>query len=337
VKIIPFLLLIFGVLPSTCGADDGYFGGRGSIVFPSTDTDIRMVSETVNLKLKREYFDKTTYRYDVSSDCQFTFVNPGKDAVITMGFPAEIDEQEAGRDLANQEPTPEAKVDTVLAQNFKTYVDGASVENQIQDVENLENIEGLNFHHAFLWPVKLPHNQPIHLHNTYNFGTGGQFDSNSVSYILKTGALWAGKMDKAEITIDLGENVPGYLLDVKPAGYTYQKGVIHWLFTDFKPAEDISVVIRNKTYIDNILTGYGNNAWNWRQYAEQKQELRLFINEIYASHGKIFMSKDLKDYFSKQWWYHPDPNFSPKMLTPEENEYIEKILKIEKGTKVSNL
>lgn len=322
-KTITLPLLIYGMCLSTCGADDGYFGGNGSIVFPSTDTDVRMVSETVNLKLVREYFDKTHYRYQVSADCQFTFVNPGKDAVITMGFPAEIDEQEAGRDEANEEPTPEANVDTVLVQNFKTYVDGAAVENQIKDVENVENIKGLNFHHAFLWPVKLPHNQPIHLHNTYDFGTSGEFDSNFVSYILKTGALWAGKMDKAEITIDLDENVPGYLLDVKPAGYTYQKGVIHWLFTDFKPTEDIFVVIYNRAHIEN----------NWSLYSGdpsgQKQEMRLFRNAIYASHGKIFASQDLKDYFSKQGWYHPDPNFTEKMLTPEEHEYIEKILKIE--------
>jgi hypothetical protein len=34
-----------------------------------------------------------------------------------------------------------------------------------------------------------------------------------------------------------------------------------------------------------------------------KEELRLARNEIYARHGRIFESEDLKEYFSKQSWY----------------------------------
>lgn len=35
-----------------------------------------------------------------------------------------------------------------------------------------------------------------------------------------------------------------------------------------------------------------------------KAELRLLRNEIYARHGYIFQSKDLREYFSRQSWYY---------------------------------
>ncbi len=36
-----------------------------------------------------------------------------------------------------------------------------------------------------------------------------------------------------------------------------------------------------------------------------KQELRLMRNTIYARHGRVFVSKDLKEYFSQFSWYTP--------------------------------
>lgn len=36
-----------------------------------------------------------------------------------------------------------------------------------------------------------------------------------------------------------------------------------------------------------------------------KAELRIIRNEIYARHGYIFDSKDLRDYFMKKEWYKP--------------------------------
>ncbi len=35
------------------------------------------------------------------------------------------------------------------------------------------------------------------------------------------------------------------------------------------------------------------------------QELRIMRNEIYARHGYIFSSDDLRQYFGRQSWYHP--------------------------------
>jgi len=45
------------------------------------------------------------------------------------------------------------------------------------------------------------------------------------------------------------------------------------------------------------------------------EDLRVLRNEIYARRGKVFRSKDLKDYFAAQTWYKPDPNFKDEMLS----------------------
>ena len=36
-----------------------------------------------------------------------------------------------------------------------------------------------------------------------------------------------------------------------------------------------------------------------------REQLRLMRNEILARHGYTFQTEDLRDYFSKKWWYKP--------------------------------
>ena len=60
------------------------------------------------------------------------------------------------------------------------------------------------------------------------------------------------------------------------------------------------------------------------------KELRILKNEIYARHGRIFESKDLKDHFSKTNWYHPSKKYSDTMLSKAELEAIADIKGCEK-------
>ena len=62
-----------------------------------------------------------------------------------------------------------------------------------------------------------------------------------------------------------------------------------------------------------------------------KDQYRYLRNLIYARHGYIFKSADLNEYFSKFNWYKPNPNFSEDLLTNEEKDCIEYILKNENG------
>lgn len=52
------------------------------------------------------------------------------------------------------------------------------------------------------------------------------------------------------------------------------------------------------------------------------EDLRVLRNEIYARRGKVFKSKDLKEYFEAQSWYKPDPNFQDEMLSEIERKNL---------------
>jgi len=60
-----------------------------------------------------------------------------------------------------------------------------------------------------------------------------------------------------------------------------------------------------------------------------KDELRIMRNEIFASHGHKFKSKDLQEYFSKQTWYKPKEGDVLSNLTEIEKYNIQIIKKRE--------
>ncbi len=64
------------------------------------------------------------------------------------------------------------------------------------------------------------------------------------------------------------------------------------------------------------------------------EQLRLARNEIYARHGRIFDSPDLKEYFERQPWYvgtTPSNEFSESVLNAWERANLALILQAEEG------
>ena len=63
-------------------------------------------------------------------------------------------------------------------------------------------------------------------------------------------------------------------------------------------------------------------------------QLRFVRNEIYARHGRIFTSDDLRTYFESQSWYHgtiQPENFTDDMLNEIERANVRLITEIESG------
>lgn len=61
-----------------------------------------------------------------------------------------------------------------------------------------------------------------------------------------------------------------------------------------------------------------------------KRELKLMRNEIFARHGYIFKTEDMKKYFSSKQWYEPKYNDVNSMLTDIEQQNIGTIKQLEK-------
>lgn len=65
-----------------------------------------------------------------------------------------------------------------------------------------------------------------------------------------------------------------------------------------------------------------------------KSELRLARNSIYARHGRIFSSPDLREYFDAKEWYDADSTFVDSMLTQAEKDTVFAIQMWERATSV---
>ena len=61
-----------------------------------------------------------------------------------------------------------------------------------------------------------------------------------------------------------------------------------------------------------------------------KRELKLMRNEIFARHGYIFKTDDMKNHFSSKQWYEPKYNDVNNMLTDIEQQNIKTIQQLEK-------
>ncbi len=59
------------------------------------------------------------------------------------------------------------------------------------------------------------------------------------------------------------------------------------------------------------------------------QQLRILRNEIYARHGRIFESRDLRDYFGARSWYHPAAKYRDDMLSKPETDMVRRIVNCE--------
>jgi hypothetical protein len=63
--------------------------------------------------------------------------------------------------------------------------------------------------------------------------------------------------------------------------------------------------------------------------ALNKSELRILRNTIYAKHGRIFTSSDLRNYFSRFDWYQPTLNNVDDKLTGIDKRNLENIIALE--------
>ena len=64
-------------------------------------------------------------------------------------------------------------------------------------------------------------------------------------------------------------------------------------------------------------------------------ELRLLRNTIYARHGFVFKSADLRAYFTKKKWYIPNPKWTDALLTAADNLNLTRISGVENRVSTS--
>ncbi len=134
-----------------------------------------------------------------------------------------------------------------------------------------------------------------------------------VDYILRTGALWRGPIDEADIRIypgkyfQIGPRVECYppwqaistwdFVVIGPAGYSIKKEpetCIVWKLKDFVPKNDIQVIF-STTLLDELLKPLLFDD-------SSRQTLEKAGNDLLALHGKVFESDTLKQHYEQMKW-----------------------------------
>jgi len=220
-KLIYSGILIFLFSFSIVSADDTEFAGRGETVWPIESEDIEMVAETVLVQPAEIGWD---------ANCIFILKNTGESTEVQVGFP----------DVTNEGPGADLNEGTI--KNFRCFVDGKEVQVEHKARINDSLNSRLTYPFAYVWRMSFKKGQVRAVRNTYNFG--GLYISDGtieLTYILKTGALWKGKIKTALIVFDLGKPDPRFTYSIKPPGYMIKNHQISWTFRDFEPEEDIEI------------------------------------------------------------------------------------------------
>lgn len=223
-------------------ANDASLGRQGEAVRPIENTQVRMVAEEVRVKLLPPVGsepDQPFWPARSAVDVTFTFHNTGGPTRVLMGFPA---------DARRYEERAEFEDDWTL-HDFAAYVDGRTLAaRQERGLKPEWDTGDLDFPAWWTFTVDFGAGQTHTVRNTFwvknlNWSNGHV----RTGYVLTTGAVWAGRIERATVTLDLGEVPPHRIERATPDGYRFAAdNVLVWDFRDFEPAEDVEVIVSGR-------------------------------------------------------------------------------------------
>lgn len=287
------LLFLLTVFTAPLHADDCFFIEDGPAVYPAPQTQVRMVSETVSLKRDKN---------DVQAQSDSVFLSADGDADVVMGFPAELSFAPPKR-KGKKPKTPKTAIE-----DFTVTLDGQKTDAEPEPVMNKLKLKGLAFRRAFLWKVHLVKGKPLHVQHTYHFAVvenpiPGRYKvtdyAHSISCFLTPGNLWAGVPDAVEVTLDLGKQPPEGMLEAFPAGFTEDKGVLHWVWKGAKPSDDLKVTVHSaypyeisEAYLKQYL-GAGHPSFDKQQAFSKLDALEKSVIKNRTRMSKECMAQNI--------------------------------------------
>ena len=118
-----------------------------------------------------------------------------------------------------------------------------------------------------------------------------------------------------------------------------RNGAIEYHSANFKPEDELFLVCdpckvsydEKFEMKDNLGYFYDPRVYSidYMSTIEEDEKPAIYKDVMrnlpFAARGYVFKRQDLRNYFSKQWWYMPDPNYKAdvKSLTKQERERIE--------------
>lgn len=230
--------------------------------------------------------------------------------------------------------------------------------------ENLQidNPNAVDFRYVYYFNAKFNKGTNSILH-TYSVELSGSTELRyQFTYILTAANRWANKqIDDFSLLIDLGdfqefniattffdshsewsvlgsgksETIQGmedHFLFVDRAHFAIRKGFLHFQKTDFHPKGELRLfdyykypIYEEFNSLENELP-FSISQCDYISGCVDEQSKKILRNLPFAIRGYVFSTRELKNYFEKQTWYFPDPDYKGgiESLTEEEKMWVEK-------------
>lgn len=241
---------------STAQADIGWpplSPGGSSLEAPEgADTNVRMVSEEVNLTVEaferpvpRNKEDSPAYHMRALVEAVFQMRNLGTaEEAFDVWFPLAASLRYPG--MLPFWP------DNIVS-DFKVWVDGEPTAFEQVQAPDVGNPEQQSTWARFA--MRFPAGQDVTVRVNYTLYPSGRRPFGGFEYILQTGAGWKDTIGRVVINVYLpdtvtpenvslsGKSIEGLPIAPQPEGYSIENNVIHWELTDLEPGEQDNVYV----------------------------------------------------------------------------------------------
>jgi hypothetical protein len=241
-----FLLFLFSLIPILTFADIIPNPIQVKGIIPSHSVNIQMVSERVNVQLSMD---------SASVECVFNMRNLGESEDLEIGFPI-MSFYLFNNHLINGERD---LLNDINMNSFEVMVNGIGIKkvnfyipdylknilNSVNDEERYKLIGQYENQNKpwYLWKSHFNKDESQVIIVKYILPNGANHQNRFFNYLLSTGAGWAGKIERAEILINLTDLPSDQLVSITPKHYKLKGKQLSWVFKNLKPntADDILV------------------------------------------------------------------------------------------------
>ncbi len=352
------LVIVFNGL---CFANDGAFYARGNQLIPIMETDISVRKEILTIKKIRDQFIEVTVYYEFFNPKEEKIITVGFEAFSPEG---DVDGTPKNgmhpymRDFTVQLNGETLNHSIAYVTDSAYAKSGAIRSKKLPDIlTSISDVNVVDFFYVYHFKAKFKKGLNVIKH-TYSYDFSGHIGANyEFEYVLTAANRWANKqIDDFTLILDMGEfetfhinkgffrssndwliNGIGKSKEVKGVKNTItekdavefhiQKGNLIFQKTNFRPAGELFVYSLN--YMGEEKTDF--IPFSYYQHDQIKTpttelQKRILKNLPFARRGYIFQNPDLKNFYEKQEWYIPNPNYEPivDVLTEIEKQWINK-------------
>jgi hypothetical protein len=207
------LVLTFALAP---------YAGANDAAITNVGGTIRLMDEHPHVRLVAEHVHARVFREHALVECVFILRNDGPASLVQLGFP----DHSGGAVSLGYDREFEF---------FRSYVNGKSVDVKLSAPET----RPAEFTYWWTKEVRFEEGEAKVVRDVYRGGIGGDTSLGRwFSYLLHTGASWAGPIGVISLVISLEDFGTDQLVQIAPPGYDIDEREVRWTFADYEPTRN---------------------------------------------------------------------------------------------------